>query len=77
MHRLTENAARARRILERANAPLSPECEQVIVRELQRTLSAYFELRGDVRVKIERTDALHITVEAIADAAKPFGVFGD
>ena len=76
MRKLTENAARARRVLERAGAPLAPECEEMIARELTRVLSAYFDLRGGVRVTIERADVLHITMRADAVSAKPFGVLG-
>lgn len=74
MRKLTDNAARARRVLERANAPLSDGCEQIVAREIERTLAAYFELCGDIKLKIVRTDKIYITVEAAAESVKPFGI---
>lgn len=74
MRKLTDNAARARRVLERANAPLSDGCEQIVAREIERTLAAYFELEGDVELKIERKGLLEITVRAKAVRSKSFQI---
>ena len=39
MRRLTDNAVRAKHILEREGAPLPPDCEQMLARDLERVLA--------------------------------------
>ena len=74
MRKLTDGAARAKTILERDNAPLSEECERVVKRDLERTLSGYFDLCGEVSFKITRGENYAITIRAEASQIKPFGV---
>ncbi len=76
MQKVTDSAARARRLLERENAPLPPACERLLAAELARVLGAYFELSAPPQVAIERGKTLRITVRAQAERAKPFGVLG-
>ena len=77
MKTYTDNAARARTLLRRANAPLSPACEGMIAADLTRVLSAYFELEGEVRLRVTRGGSIRIAVEAEAKAVKPFGTVGE
>ncbi len=74
MRKLTDGAVRAKEILERDNAPVPAECERMIAQDLAALLAGYFELESDVELKIERKDALEITVRARAVRAKTFGV---
>lgn len=74
MRKLTDGAVRAKEILERDNAPVPAECERMIAQDLAALLSGYFELEGDVELKIERKDALEITVRARAVRSKSFRV---
>lgn len=74
MRRLNDSAARAKNLLERENAPLAEECERVLVRDIERTLSAYFSLKGEVELKIVRESDYTITIRAAAVQVKPFGV---
>lgn len=74
MRKLSDGAARAKNLLERENAPLSEECERVLARDLERTLSGYFGLCGPVEVKIARNGNYVITVRAEAAQVKPFGI---
>ena len=77
MKTYTDNADRARTMLRRANAPLSPACEGMIAADLTRVLSAYFELEGEVRLRVTRGGSIRIAVEAEAKAVKPFGTVGE
>ena len=74
MRRLTDSARRARDVLERENSVLSAECEKIAVRDVQRTLSEFFKLSGDISFKVERKGKIVITISAEAVEAKPFGV---
>ncbi len=74
MRKLTDNALRARNLLSREKSPLSPECERVVVRDLERTLSGYFKLSGRITLKVERGKKLSVTIQAEADEVKPFGI---
>ncbi len=74
MRRLTDSARRARDVLERENSVLSAECEKIAMRDVQRTLSEFFKLSGDISFKVERKGKIVITISAEADEAKPFGV---
>ena len=74
MRKLTDGAVRAKEILERDNAPIPAECERMIAQDLSSLLAGYFELEGGIELKIERKDALEITVRAKALRAKTFGV---
>lgn len=74
MRRLTDSARRARDVLERENSVLSAECEKIAMRDVQRTLSEFFKLSGDISFKVERKGKIVITIAAEADEAKPFGV---
>lgn len=74
MRRLTDSARRARNVLERENSVLSAECEKIAMRDVQRTLSEFFKLSGDISFKVERKGKIVITISAEADEAKPFGV---
>ena len=47
MRKLTDNAKRARDVLARENAVLPADCERVAKREIQKTLSEFFELSGE------------------------------
>ena len=76
MRKLSENAVRAKHILEREGSPLSAECERVLERDLRRVLSAYFELEGAVELRVGRGEKIEITVRAQASRARPFGVLG-
>lgn len=77
MKTYTDNAARARTLLRRASAPLPPACESMIAADLTRALSAYFELEGEVRLRVTRGGSIRIVVEAEAKAVKAFGTVGD
>ncbi len=74
MRRLTDSARRARDVLERENSVLSAECEKIAMRDVQRTLSEFFKLSGDISFKVERKGKIVITIAAEADEVKPFGV---
>ena len=74
MRRLTDNAVRAKSILAREGAPLSADCEQVLVRELQRVLSGLFDLTGDVQVSVTREKTFVSQIRAEAVRVRPFGV---
>ncbi len=74
MRRLTDNAVRAKNILEREGAPLPPDCEQMLARDLERVLSDYFDLAAPVEVHIAREGSYVVTVRAEAARPRPFGV---
>ena len=74
MRRLTDNAVRAKNILEREGAPLPPDCEQMLARDLERVLSDYFDLAAPVEVHIGREGSYVVTVRAEAARPRPFGV---
>lgn len=74
MRRLTDNAVRARNILEREGAPLPPDCEQMLARDLERVLSGYFDLAAPVQVNIAREGCYVVTVRAEAARPRPFGI---
>lgn len=74
MRRLSDSAERAKCILERESAPLSAECERIVARDLERTLSGYFDLTGKLSLQIERGDKIVIIVRAKAVQVKPFGL---
>lgn len=75
MRKLSDNAVRAKNILEREGSPLSAECEQMLLRELSRTLSACFDLEGELRLQIVKEGREYtITVHAHATRVRPFGV---
>lgn len=74
MRKLTDNAKRARDVLARENAVLPADCERVVKREIQKTLSEFFELSGEVAFKTERRGRIVITIVAEADEVKPFGI---
>ena len=74
MRRLTDNAVRAKHILEREDAPLTPDCEQMLERDLERVLAGYFDLAAPVRVQIAREGSYVVTVRAEAARPRPFGV---
>lgn len=74
MRKLTDGAVRAKEILERGGAPIPAECERLIAQDLAALLAGYFELEGDIYLKIERKDSFEITVRAKALRAKTFGV---
>ncbi len=74
MQRLTDNARRARALIERENAPLPPDCARVPEADLSRVLGAYFELTAPAEVTIARGEQIVVTVRASASHAKPFGV---
>lgn len=74
MRRLTEGAERAKDLLKRENSPLPAECEQVIVSDLEKTLSAYFTLEGKIKFQFVRKDEYTITIVAKALQVKPFGI---
>ena len=67
MRRLTDSARRARNVLERENSVLSAECEKIAMRDVQRTLSEFFKLSGDISFKVERKGKIEITIAAEAD----------
>lgn len=72
MRKITDNASRARSVLERASAPVSHACEEMASADVARVLSAYFVLEGEVRMRIARGDKIYITIEATALSAKDF-----
>lgn len=74
MRKLTDNAKRAREVLERENCVLTAECERVARREIEKTLSEFFRLTGEVKMKVERKGTIVIAIEAEAAEVKPFGI---
>ena len=75
MRKLSENAVRAKHILEREGSPLSAECERMLLRELERTLSAFFDLTGELRLQLVREGRGYaVSVHANAAKVRPFGV---
>ena len=75
MHRLTDSAARAKDLLKGENPPLGEGGEEVLARDLERILSSYFFLQGNVQLKIAREgNSTVITLRAEAVQARPFGV---
>ena len=74
MRRLTDNAVRAKNILEREGAPLPPDCKQMLARDLERVLSDYFDLAAPVEVHVAREGSYVVTVRAEAARPRPFGV---
>ena len=71
MRRLTDNAVRAKHILEREGAPLPPDCEQMLARDLERVLAGYFDLAAPVQVNISRPGCYVATVRAEASRPRP------
>lgn len=74
MRRLTDNAVRAKHILEREGAPLPPDCEQMLARDLERVLAGYFDLAAPVQVNIARAGCYVVTVRAEASRPRPCAV---
>ena len=74
MRRLRDHALRTRLVLVRETQPLTEECREVIAQDLARTLGEYFELAGDVSLKVTRGETITISVEAHAFSVLPFGV---
>lgn len=74
MRRLRDHALRTRLVLERETQPLTEECREVIAQDLARTLGEYFELAGDICLKVTRGETITISIEAHAFSVLPFGV---
>ena len=74
MRRLTDNAVRAKHILEREGAPLPPDCEQMLARDLERVLAGYFDLAPPLHLNISRARCYLVTVRAEPSRPRPCSV---